>query len=234
MGKVPFIRTESEKDVCFVERKKRFFYDSFCCWSLEFQKDISRKRSNKNCLKTSVQRKTDIWTMSPNEQLRLSRKNWGKVKSVTVSRCCHGYVDLENLSFFATQICTLQAGTVLFPTLFEAFLPVVFKYRRVRVVIDCSRPFIFPWDHRDRALCVFVPGPTTIDQKTMLTTLRKSMLRAAILHECQNYLGGGAVWEEARKIFFSPLPPPPPPPPTSYNPRRPPPRYIWKSTYPWR
>ena len=39
------------------------------------------------------------------------------------------------------------------------------------------------------------------------------MLRAAILHECQNYLGGGAVWEEARKIFFSPLPPPPPPPP---------------------
>ena len=25
-------------------------------------------------------------------------------------------------------------------------------------------------------------------------------LRAAILHECQNYLGGGAVLEEARKI----------------------------------
>ena len=25
-------------------------------------------------------------------------------------------------------------------------------------------------------------------------------LRAAILHECQNYLGAGAVWEEARKI----------------------------------
>ena len=38
---------------------------------------------------------------------------------------------------------------------------------------------------------MFVPGPTTIDQKTMRTTLRNSMLRAAILHECQNYLGGG-------------------------------------------
>ena len=210
MGKVPFTRTESEKDVCFVERKKRFFYDSFCCWSLEFQKEISRKRSHKNCLKTSVQRKTDIWTMRPNEQLRLSRKNWGKVKSVTVSRCCHGCVDLENLSFFATQICTLQAGTVLFPTLFEAFLPVVFKYRRVRVVIDCSRPFIFPWDHRDRALCVFVPGPTTIDQKTMLTTLRKSMLRAAILHECQNYLrGGGGLGGSEKNIFLAPYYPRP-------------------------
>ena len=128
----------------FCWTQKAFFYDSFCCWSLEFQKEISRKRSHNNCLKTSVQRKTDIWTMSPNEQLRLSHKNWGKVKSVTVSRCCHGYVDLENLSFFATQICTLQAGTVLVPTLFEAFLPVVFKYWRVGVVIDCSRPSIFP------------------------------------------------------------------------------------------
>ena len=176
-------------------------------------KEISRKRSHKNVLKTSVQRKTDIWTMSPNEQLRLSRKNWGKVKSVTVSRCCHGYVDLENLSFFATQICTLQAGTVLFPTLFEAFLPVVFKYRRVRVVIDCSRPFIFPWDHRGRALCVFVPGPTTIDQKTMLTTLRKSMLRAAILHECQNYLGGGGgLGGSEKNIFLAPPSPIPSPP----------------------
>ena len=233
MGKVPFTRTESEKDVCFVERKKRLFYDSFCCWSLESQKEISRKRSHKNCLKTSVQRKTDIWTMRPNEQLRLSRKNWGKVKSVTVSRCCHGYVDLENLSSFATPICTLQAGTVLFPTLFEAFLPVVFKYRRVRVVIDCSRPFIFPWDHRDRALCVFVPGPTTIDQKTMRTTLRNSMLRAAILHECQNYLGGGGGLGGSEKNIFL-APPSAPPPIPSYNPRRPPPRYIWKSTYPWR
>ena len=36
MGRVPFLWTESEKDVCFVERKKRFLYDSFCCWSLEF------------------------------------------------------------------------------------------------------------------------------------------------------------------------------------------------------
>ena len=35
---------------------------------------------------------------------------------------------------------------------------------------------------------------------------RSSVLWAAILHECQNYLGG-----------------------LSYNPRRPPPRYIWKS-----
>ena len=25
-------------------------------------------------------------------------------------------------------------------------------------------------------------------------------LQATILHECQNYLGGRAVWEEARKI----------------------------------
>ena len=25
-------------------------------------------------------------------------------------------------------------------------------------------------------------------------------LRAAILHECQNYLGGGPVWEETRKM----------------------------------
>ena len=40
----------------------------------------------------------------------------------------------RNSVLFATQICTLQAGTVLFPTLFEAFLLVVFKYRRVGVV----------------------------------------------------------------------------------------------------
>ena len=26
------------------------------------------------------------------------------------------------------------------------------------------------------------------------------MLLAAILHECQNYLGGGAVWEEALMV----------------------------------
>ena len=32
-------------------------------------------------------------------------------------------------------------------------------------------------------------------------------LRAAILHEWQNYLGAGAVWEEARKIFSPPPPP---------------------------
>ena len=38
--------------------------------------------------------------------------------------------------------------------------------------------------------------------------LERSALRAAILHECQNYLGGGvSVWEEAREIIW--LPPPP-------------------------
>ena len=38
------------------------------------------------------------------------------------------------------------------------------------------------------------------------------MLRAAILHECQNYLGGGAVWKEARKILLSIFLVSPPPP----------------------
>ena len=42
-------------------------------------------------------------------------------------------------------------------------------------------------------------------------------LRPAILHECQNYLEGN---------FFSP------PSPYSYNPRCPPPWYIWKSSWP--
>ena len=110
------LSTDRVRNRClFCWTQKAFFYDPFCCRSLEFQKEISRKRSHKNCLKTSVQRKTDILTMCLNEQLRLSHENWGNVKSVMVSRCCHGYVDLENLSFFATQICTLQAGTGLFP-----------------------------------------------------------------------------------------------------------------------
>ena len=37
------------------------------------------------------------------------------------------------------------------------------------------------------------------------------MLRAAILHECQNYLAGAVVWEGARKIYFSRLSPSPAP-----------------------
>ena len=49
-----------------------------------------------------------------------------------------------------------------------------------------------------------------------------------ILHECQNYLrGGGGLGGSEKNIlqyFSRPSPPPP-----SYNPRRPPPRYIWKS-----
>ena len=36
------------------------------------------------------------------------------------------------------------------------------------------------------------------------------MLRAAILHECQNYLGGGAGLGGSKKNIF--LAPPPPPP----------------------
>ena len=77
--------------------------------------------------------------MIRNEQLRLShKKKCNGVKVLPWIRRSRKSV------FFATQICTLQAGTVLFPTLFEAFLPVVFKYWRVGVVIDCSRPFIFP------------------------------------------------------------------------------------------
>ena len=56
---------------------------------------------------------------------------------------------------------------------------------------------------------MFVPGPTTIDQKTMRTTLRKSMLRAAILHECQNYLGdGGGLGGSEKNIFLAPPSPP--------------------------
>ena len=42
--------------------------------------------------------------------------------------------------------------------------------------------------------------------------IERFALRAAILHECQNYLGGGGGLAVSR--------------PPSYNPRRPPPRYI--------
>ena len=47
------------------------------------------------------------------------------------------------------------------------------------------------------------------------------MLRAAILHECQNYLrGGGGLGGSEKNIFLAPSPPPPPPP---YPPPPPPP-----------
>ena len=37
------------------------------------------------------------------------------------------------------------------------------------------------------------------------------MLRAAILHECQNYLGGGVgLGGSEKNIFLAPPPPPPP------------------------
>ena len=50
-----------------------------------------------------------------------------------------------------------------------------------------------------------------------IVEIERFALRAAILHECQNYLRTGSVWEEARKIpverkiekkIFSPPPPP--------------------------
>ena len=49
------------------------------------------------------------------------------------------------------------------------------------------------------------------------------MLRAAILHECQNYLGDGGGLGGSKKnrgtvrtsLLFPPLPPPPPQPPTT-------------------
>ena len=62
--------------------------------------------------------------------------------------------------------------------------------------------------------------------------IERFLLRAANLHECQNYLGGGGRMGGSEKNIF--LAPPPPPTPQSYNPRRPPPRYIWKLRYPWR
>ena len=55
------------------------------------------------------------------------------------------------------------------------------------------------------------------------------VLRAAILHECKNYLGGGGGLGGSVKnifLYFSRPFPPPAPPPQTYNPRRPPPRYI--------
>ena len=33
-----------------------------------------------------------------------------------------------------------------------------------------------------------------------IVEIERFALPAAILHECQNYLGGGAVWEEAKRI----------------------------------
>ena len=47
-----------------------------------------------------------------------------------------------------------------------------------------------------------------------IVEIERFALRAAILHECQNYLGGGDGLGGSS--------------PSSYNPRRPPPRYIWK------
>ena len=53
-----------------------------------------------------------------------------------------------------------------------------------------------------------------------IVEIERYVLRAAILHECQNYLGGGSGLGEAS------------PPPNSYNPRRPPPRYICTTKIP--
>ena len=40
---------------------------------------------------------------------------------------------------------------------------------------------------------------------------------------------------ELQRCYYSPsIFLAPPPPPQSYNPRRPPPQYIWKSRYLWR
>ena len=64
---------------------------------------------------------------------------------------------------------------------------------------------------------------------------RSSALRFGLHLACVSKLlwGRGRFGRKQEKYFSRPSLPLPPPPP-SYNPRRPPPRYIWKSTYPWR
>ena len=64
--------------------------------------------------------------------------------------------------------------------------------------VDCSQSSIFPSDRQGKRFA----------------------LRAAILQECQNFLGGGNDLGGTGEKFFSF------PSPYSYNPRRPPPRYI--------
>ena len=57
-------------------------------------------------------------------------------------------------------------------------------------------------DKAQKIFCIIVSRLFTV----LLFFFRKIIeierfaLQATILHECQNYLGGGAVWEEARKI----------------------------------
>ena len=49
-AKFPFYG-QSQKQMSVLLNAKSVFYDSFFCGSLEFQKEISRKRSHKNYLK---------------------------------------------------------------------------------------------------------------------------------------------------------------------------------------
>ena len=75
---------------------------------------------------------------------------------------------------------------------------------RALLVIDCSQSPVFPWDRRDRARLTINGGH--LDFQYRVSNLGKSIQ--------STWGGGGTVWEEAR------------------NPRRPPPRYNWKSRWP--
>ena len=44
------------------------------------------------------------------------------------------------------------------------------------------------------------PAARIVDCFCKIVEIERYVLRAAILNECQNYLGAGAVWVEARKI----------------------------------
>ena len=73
------------------------------------------------------------------------------------------------------------------------------------------------WDIlRFDSTCIYPPFFPKIVQ------IERFALRVAILDECQNYLGGGTVWDEARKVYSFNLPPS-----TALNLDARSPRYIW-------
>ena len=82
-------------------------------------------------------------------------------------------------------LCGVEIAVFLVSSFFFIIIIPFYWVLNAEEVIDCSQFPIFAWDRRDRALCV----------------------KAAILDECQNLLGGGGLFGRKRKKYFSRLPP---------------------------
>ena len=95
------------------------------------------------------------------------------------------------------------------------------KQHRFRIPDESPGFWRCPADQKARRLLYNI-RPTTVKPMWHVTfkiiEIGRFVLWAAILHECQNYLGGG----------------PSSPTPRAIIPDARPPRYIWKSRYSWR